>query len=372
MSDRVEELTALYRNPKYGHNSPDAFYARIKSTFPIIAAKWSKKEIIAFVKSFDTQQTTNTQPIKKKSYYPIYAALGDSYQADLLFMQFPPNRNSGYNSLLVMINVNTKRGYAYPLKTKNAGEIAAALTNLIKEVKDDDLLDIRTLQTDGGLEFVNSQVKRVLDEYKIRTYQAPPYNHTMNSVVERFNQTLRRALVRVAKSDGGAWVKHLPDVLENYNETKHSATKHTPIEMSSDPTLEAAFIKKMTSKTKKLLNANEEKFTPGAKVRVMIATDPFKKDLPRFSEDVATVVKQDGRAYVLDNGERVLPYRMKKVIEVRKGAAAEPVFDLRPVQRERRIERLDQQAGMNAENVLENRVIRSRKPSQRVIRNAEI
>ena len=94
----------------------------------------------------------------------------------------------------------------------------------------------KTLQTDKGKEFYNSQVEKTLDRFGVRHFSTENEN-VKASLVERFNQTLRKTLHRFfTKSDRERYVDVLPDVVAAYNDRYHQAVGMAPNEVDAAAT----------------------------------------------------------------------------------------------------------------------------------------
>ena len=72
-------------------------------------------------------------------------------------------------------------------------------------------------------------MKEVLDKNKISLYSTE--NEEKSTVVERWNRTMKgRMWKRFTAQNSTEWVDILPELLREYNNTKHSSIKMTPVE----------------------------------------------------------------------------------------------------------------------------------------------
>jgi hypothetical protein len=87
------------------------------------------------------------------------------------------------------------------------------------------------LFSDNGHEFVNKDVKAVLDKHKVRHLVTRAYEPL--GLIERFNQTLMRMLVHdIAKTSRRHSIEaHVKLTVRKYNHIPHSAHKRTPAEV---------------------------------------------------------------------------------------------------------------------------------------------
>ena len=87
------------------------------------------------------------------------------------------------------------------------------------------------LWTDKGKEYYNKHVKELLDKNKITLYSTE--NEEKSSVCERWNRTIKTQMWKQFTIQGNTmYLDMLPKILKQYNNTKHSSIKMTPIEAS--------------------------------------------------------------------------------------------------------------------------------------------
>ena len=133
----------------------------------------------------------------------------------------------GYLYALVLIDLFSRFGFALPLRTKTAGEVARNM----RRVFDQKWLGAPTiLLSDNGKEFTARACKRLCLCFGVTHKTITAYNPKGNGTVERFNQTLIRSL-QAACADGSEWTEKLENVLEEYNTSPHSSTGVSPREL---------------------------------------------------------------------------------------------------------------------------------------------
>ena len=155
----------------------------------------------------------------------------DLFMADLL--EFPQHkfRNRGYRFALVLIDVFSKKLYTAPMKKKTKEQAAQAFESIFKDFDEFPI----NLVTDRGLEFYNSEVRKIFDSYGINHYSTPTKTSWKASVAERVIRTIKSRLYRYFKAKKTTnWVDVLPDFTSNYNATPHSAHGLPPDDVSSE------------------------------------------------------------------------------------------------------------------------------------------
>ena len=85
--------------------------------------------------------------------------------------------------------------------------------------------------SDQGREFVNQINKRLFEKLKTDHRVSSAYHPQTNGLVERFNQTLQRSLVKLVSSNQDNWDELLDSVLFAYRTAKQKSTQFSPFEL---------------------------------------------------------------------------------------------------------------------------------------------
>lgn len=85
--------------------------------------------------------------------------------------------------------------------------------------------------TDQGREFVNKVNRRLFKLTGTQHNISSAYHPQTNGLVERFNQTLQRSLVKMLGDDQSKWDDHLDAVLFAYRTATQKSTKTSPFEI---------------------------------------------------------------------------------------------------------------------------------------------
>ena len=112
----------------------------------------------------------------------------------------------------------------------NTKDCADALERIFREVlQNESVSAIYSFSTDAGTEFNNSSVNKVYEEYSIVHRANGPAAHNAVGVVERLNHTIRTRLqLMFSARKSREWSPMINDIIENYNNTTHSALNTTP------------------------------------------------------------------------------------------------------------------------------------------------
>lgn len=289
-------IEEIYKSPKTVKKSAIAIHQKAREQGHKILLADVKKIIEEMPESQIYKKTKATT--KNKQIYPIVTENPrEMYQIDIMYMTETPDRR--FNYIMNIIDVFSKFVYSFPLVNRTAESTAKRL----REVFEKDGVP-KSVSTDQGSEFFG-EFEDLLREYNVIHKLGRAYNSTAQSIVERFNGTLRMALRGVKK-----WAEVLPEIIEGYNSEKHGTTHEKPIDVHYDKAngehIQKARenIKKraerLIAKTKSRIN-----FKPGDKVRIILFDR--KKALTKksaaqvWSDEIHTV----DRVIERENGEYV-------------------------------------------------------------------
>lgn len=222
---------------------------------------------------------------------PTVADFPNQYwQLDLVDMRSYTKDNDGYCHILTGIDVFSKIGFAVPLKTKTAGEVASAVKVLFEKYDPPSMI-----QTDRGTEFQNEKVRKVCNKYGTKIF--PTWNTDIKaSVVERFNRTLKGRMFKYFTASGKyRYVDILDDLIDAYNSAYHTSIKMTPIEArSADPNL--VFFNLYGYNNRRDMIQNQKRSRPKFKVGDWVRTKydvsvMDKRFFPNWSDLLFKIIK---------------------------------------------------------------------------------
>ena len=134
--------------------------------------------------------------------------------------------NQGYRYLLMVLDLFSKYGWIVPLKDKKGETVAESFKTIFKEDRKP-----QYLWTDKGKEYYNKNMRELLEKNSITLYSTE--NEEKSSVYERWNRTIKTKMWKQFTVQGNTiYLDILPKILSQYNNSKHSSIKMTPIEAS--------------------------------------------------------------------------------------------------------------------------------------------
>ena len=114
---------------------------------------------------------------------------------------------SGNRYVLVMCDYATRYPEAVPMKTIDAECIAEELVKIFSSVGIPE-----EILTDQGSNFQSQLLRELYRLLHINALRTSPYHPQSDGLVERFNQTLKGMLRKVATEEGKDWDKLIPFV----------------------------------------------------------------------------------------------------------------------------------------------------------------
>ena len=314
-------ISSIYYNPKDGFVGLDKLYKKVKAKEAELRLGGGKEptvtrnQVAAWLKKQETSQLHKQNPKKRSEMKQIVGPIG-SYQADLMFFPKWKKQNRGYTIILTMIEVNSRKGYALPLKQKDGKSVPTAFEEILEDIKEDTgQSEIFRLETDEGTEFTGKEFQKVLKKHNIIWYPFNREDHSSLARIERLNGTIRRKLnLYMTANNNVIWIDALADMMEGYNETTHTGLENrapNDITVSDEMDIIQSAVKLNKALTK------EQAFQVGDKVRKRLLNKTFKKggDL-EWSRKVYTIKEKVGNQFDIGLTKPVAPNNLQEVKEI--------------------------------------------------------
>ena len=175
----------------------------------------------------------------------------------------------------------SKYAFVIPLKYKNGISVTNGFNKIIKQSN----RKPNKIWVDQGGEFYNNFFKKWLSDNDIIVYST--YNEGKSVVAERFIRTLKSKLYKHMTAIGrNAYYDVLDDVVNKYNNTKHSIIKMKPINVI-DNNNKIVYIDEH--------NEKRSRFKIGDRVRISKFKNIFTKGYtPNWSSEIFIVDKVNG------------------------------------------------------------------------------
>ena len=200
------------------------------------------------------------------------------WAADLVDMQAFAKFNRGVKYLLAVIDVFSKYGWLIPLKDKTGKSVASALKTIFEGRKPE------KMWVDKGKEFYNKDVKDLIELYSTE-------NEEKSSVVERWIRTMKEKMWKYFTANStNVYIDVLPDLVKEYNNTRHSSIKMTLVKASKKEN-ELIVWRNLYPDHLEIRDINP-KFSVGDKVRISKKKKTFEKGYTtRWTEEIFTIAE---------------------------------------------------------------------------------
>jgi hypothetical protein len=292
-------LKKLYQDPSTFSNSRDRFYGQVTQMYIGI----SRRVVQDFLNNQESYQM-HKPVIKQKTVKPIITGHPNQrYQIDLVDMSAYAYWNGGYHFLLTIVDLFSKRAWVYALKNKTAAGVNTKIKHLLEHGNIP-----KVLQSDRGPEFLS--LGPILAKYGTKHVMSQPYKPTSQGAVESFNKTLKRLLFGwMTQYKTKKWIDILYNILDNYNNSKHTTTKQIPYKIhyktnTAPPAnfreIEDSVASNIKKTAQKMINSKvyPGKLAKGVDVRISNWVNPnerkrktfAKKYLPNWSREVYSIV----------------------------------------------------------------------------------
>ena len=214
--------------------------------------------------------------IRKFNKRKIYSQFKDNiWGVDLADMQSLSRKNKGIKYLLCAIDLYSKYAFVISLKDKKGISIVNAFNKIIKQSN----RNPNKIWVDQGREFYNNVFKKWLSDNDIIMYST--YNEGKSVVAERFIRISKNKLYKHMTATGkNVYYDVLDDVVNKYNNTKHSTIKMKPIDVGDNN--KRVYIDEH--------NEKDSKFKAGDRVRISRYKNIFAKGYPPNSSSEIFIV----------------------------------------------------------------------------------
>ena len=217
---RAKAISESHVLPQAGHLGVDKTCHRLKNQY-----RWPNmlRDVITFIRHCDICQRCKVEQTRPAGLMGrrVIEEPWTSIAADIMG---PITRSkAGFSYILVIQDLFTKWIEVVPLRRATGARISTALEDLIICRWGTP----RVLLTDNGTEFVNKNIRDLVQRTGMRHNTTPPY-HPQANPVERVNRVLKMMLRAFIDDDQGQWDVHLHEFRFAYNSAHHVALLSTP------------------------------------------------------------------------------------------------------------------------------------------------
>lgn len=250
------------------------------------------KEIKLFLKN-KAPHDSNVK-IDSKNYLPIYSKNGNSYQFDTLIQKKS-------NPFLIIININTRKAYAYEMKNKGTSEVKNALTKFLSNH------NVISMTSDQDSAYLSNEILSFLKSNNINYKTTTDNNHNVLGIINRFMRTLRDLNNETIFTN-----ELMQDLISEYNNSPHHGINNkTPNQMNEEE--EQKYIEQMDAKTSSIKATG---FNKNDRVRIILEKSKLGKNRSNLSKESYIIDSKSGNQYIIrakDNSIDTIPgYKLVK------------------------------------------------------------
>jgi hypothetical protein len=258
-------------------------------------------------------------PRKYRKYIPIMSSTPfERVYIDTMFI-------TGVNLTIVnCVDLFSKYGYSMAFRGSNisSAKTSKALYGFLHSIMKQGFY-ITNLVADSGSEFKGS-FKKDCKSLAIELKYTDVDDKLQASPIESFNRTIRLAVEKLkatlsSKNPITSQIeKGLKDIVESYNNTKHSSTDFSPMEiLQSKEVQDEVFIKYSLKKQDALKDYSS--IPVGSFVRVALSdkSNPFQKLSPSWTKALYRIKEYDvsRNRYILDNKDGFYEYWQLQIVD---------------------------------------------------------
>ena len=266
----TQSLSTISRSFK----SLDELYKRYPyntlSKFQSIARKYgfTNKE----AKHYLENNVVHDQKVPPPKFMHIYSKHPNAYQMDTFFYR---EEKTPY---LMIININSRKAYAYKMTDKGAGEVLKALNKFINEVQ-----VIYSIISDQDKAYLSNAVLSFMKDHNIIYRTTTDNDHDKLAIINRFMRTIRDLRDR---NEGD-----ILDIVDAYNDMPHrSLGNKAPKDFTDED--ERKYIEQQNQN-------NPYDFQPNEKVRVVLDSNPFAKKRSNVSKVSYVIDSRVGNQFLI-------------------------------------------------------------------------
>lgn len=290
------DLNDIYE--EYGYPSLSKFIAIVKTVAKRQEVKPpSSKEIKEF---YDNQAVGEVYKKIQKQRNGMIFSLSPLMvvQLDLIDMSKYADTNNNFKWIAVLVDVYSRKLWAYPVKNKEARTMTEALKGFFDEHKPQELM------TDKGGEY-EGVFEKMLAKHNIHHFQVnvKVENHKALGVVDRAIRTFKNIIYKsFTYKRNTQWLENLRKFVTAYNNTPHSFLKSTPDDIYSNPNPDYAG--RLLELRAKVNGTSTPVFKVGDKVRIRVKGEFRRGFEGNYSKEIYTVEKVDKFNLIVD-GKKV-------------------------------------------------------------------
>lgn len=263
-AEKERLIKEYYEDPKTGFLGAVAILDKINEKYIGIGKK-QVEDVLARIPTVQKQRRTRSETQAKPM---IISKPGRYWQIDVKVL---PNSVRGKGFLLNAIDVHSKYAMSKAITRETMTKVIEALDGFLVELN---ALNVQPSIIQGDGAFHNAELRAWAVQNQIKLLKSLSHKPTSNGAIERFNGTISSMLFRYMENNNTKdWLTGLDDIVKNYNNTVHSATKHKPIDAIVGDAVMSAKVKENIIKAVRPDKNKFMKIVAGDMVRVSVVRE---------------------------------------------------------------------------------------------------
>jgi hypothetical protein len=238
------------------------------------------------------------------------------------------------------------------MKSKDISEVIKAFEMIIRKEKPYIII------CDSDSTFLSNEFDKVLDKNKIALNPVSLNDHHSLGIIDRFARTIKTILhKRFIKYSDKNWVDYLPKIIQNYNNSPHSALDDIKPNEATDPVNAAIIYEINLLKSKVKTTYKNTMYKIGDFVRIKETNIFNKKSEGTYKDEIHEIKNVNGKNIILDNGKTIKYDLLQKVSKPIK--TEEPKKNIiKEAKKEYKNELLHKRIDVKQENIIETKRIK--------------
>lgn len=265
----------------------------------------SVKDLDSFLKKQEVNQIYN-EPVKLRGHTVSFDYL-DRIEMDILNMENYATKNKGYSYILLIIDIFTRKLWAYLMKKRDDANVSKVLEQFV------DKYHPHIIISDNEKAFLSKKAENIYEENNIKHITAEPTDHKALGVIDRVSKTIKIIIMKhMHNKNNGKYVDYLPEIIANYNSTPHTSLLGlTPDEATQPKNFQLLFdynLEKGKNNT-----THSQQFKVGDSIRIRNRKETFERAYDKKYSDIRTIVSIEKNVAQLDDDTSVNLRRLRKV-----------------------------------------------------------
>jgi hypothetical protein len=254
------------------------------------------------IKRFLKNEVVHDQKSLSPEYLPIFSRIPGAYQFDTLVNKRPKGTKfPGFSEpkgalsvakqvadspyFLVFTNINTRKGYAYPMPNKTSKSVLKALESFNSEASP------KVLRSDQDSAYLSDEIRTYLKNNNIGYSTTNDEDHNTLGIINRFIRTIRDL-----GGEKPLTKKRMQKLIATYNNTVHSSINMNPNDMNEEA--EKKYIDKKIEESEKIIK-RRKKYSEGTKVRIKNDDAKIGKKRSNVTPQAYTIEGREGNQYLI-------------------------------------------------------------------------